>query len=88
MKKEFNPLRKIFLITIPVLFLFSSYTNAGTNYPEVTKHLGKVLPRDLTFTNSHGKKVVLRDLITKPTVIVFITGAPESALPLWQNYLK
>ena len=72
MKKQFYTSRKIFIITIPILFLFSSYANAGTEYPEVTKHLGKILPLDLTFTNSHGKKVVLKDLINRPTVIDFV----------------
>jgi protein SCO1 len=72
MKKEFDLLTKIFIITIPILFLFSSYANAETDYPEVTKHLGKILPLDLTFTSSHGKQVLLKDLINKPTVIDFV----------------
>ncbi len=72
MKKEFNPFRRILFIIIPILFLFGSYVYADNTYPEVTKHLGKILPLDLTFTNSHGKQVLLRDLINKPTVIDFV----------------
>ena len=72
MKKEFNPLGIIFFIVIPILFLSCDYVYAGNAYPEVTKQLGKTLPLDLTFTDSHGKQVLLRDLVNKPTVIDFV----------------
>jgi protein SCO1 len=72
MKKEFNKFGRIFFFAISILFLFNSYDYAGNTYPEVTKHLGKILPLDLTFTNSQGRQVLLRDLINKPTVIDFV----------------
>lgn len=64
-------LNKIVVLLFTVLLIaLSGYAN--TKYPDVTKHLGTNLPLNLKFKDSEGKTVLLRDLITKPTVIDFV----------------
>jgi protein SCO1/2 len=72
MKKDLNLFGRIFLIIILVLFQLSPNIKADNKSPVVTKHLGRVLPLNLKFTNSNGSQVLLRDLINKPTVIDFV----------------
>jgi protein SCO1/2 len=57
-----------------VLFLL-----AGTVYAEnkkieigVDEQLGKHVPLDVTFKTEYGKDIVLKDLLTKPTVLAFV----------------
>ncbi|MGC2063490.1 MAG: SCO family protein [Thermodesulfovibrionales bacterium] len=40
--------------------------------PGITEKLGETLPLDLTLTDDRGRPVVLRDLITKPTILNFV----------------
>jgi protein SCO1/2 len=40
--------------------------------PGINEKLGETLPLDLTLTDDKGRTVVLRDLITKPTVLNFV----------------
>ncbi len=63
---------KIIFIEVLVLFLFTTNIKADNQSPEVTEHLGQILPLDLTFTNSQGRQVSLKNFINKPTVIDFV----------------
>lgn len=65
-------MNKIILIEVLILFLFVASMKADNESPEVTEHLGQVLPFDLTFTNSQGRQISLKNLINKPTVIDFV----------------
>lgn len=38
----------------------------------INEHLGETLPLDTSFIDEQGQKVVLRDLVTKPTILTFI----------------
>ncbi len=60
-----------------ILFVLLAGLNlayAGNKIPEVgiVEKLGNQIPLDLTFTNSEGQKVQLKDLINKPTVLSFV----------------
>lgn len=56
------------------LIFLSSFVYATTQKPEVgiVEKLGSKIPMDLVFTNSEGKKVQLDQLITKPTILMFV----------------
>jgi protein SCO1/2 len=56
-----------------ILFIFniSAVSFADYNSAEIVHHLGMRIPMDLTFTNSDGSKVLLKDLINEPTVLDF-----------------
>jgi protein SCO1 len=58
--------------TVLLLFLIVNSVFANNDSPVVTQHLGRQLPLDLTFTDSNGKQVLLKDLVNKPTVIDFV----------------
>jgi protein SCO1 len=38
----------------------------------IGEHLGETLPMDTPFIDEQGRKVLLRDLVTKPTIITFV----------------
>lgn len=38
----------------------------------IVEKLGNNIPLELQFTNENGKKVILKDLITKPTILMFV----------------
>ena len=63
------------IITIIIFVSFTGINKvfAGSENTKVgiVKNLGKTIPMDLSFYDSDGKKVLLKDLITKPTVIDF-----------------
>ena len=65
-----NNLLKIFLI----LIVISGSGFALTEYKsdEVVVHTGKYIPLNLNFTDADGKKVLLKNIIDKPTVIDFV----------------
>ena len=63
---------KIIFFEVVILFLFTTNIKADNQSPEVTEHLGQILPLDLTFTNSQGRQLSLKNLINKPTVIDFV----------------
>lgn len=56
------------------LILLSIFAYASTQKPEVgiIEKLVNKIPMDLVFTNSEGKKVKLAQLITKPTILMFV----------------
>ena len=56
----------LLIITLPLKSASADYDSA-----EIVHHLGEKIPLDLTYTNSDGKKVLLKDLIHKPTVLDF-----------------
>ncbi len=58
--------------SVLLLFLIVSSVFANNDSPVVTKHLGAKLPLDLTFTDSNGHQVLLKDLVNKPTVFDFV----------------
>ncbi|MGQ9819866.1 MAG: SCO family protein [Candidatus Kapaibacteriales bacterium] len=59
---------------IIILIFLINITHATTQRPEVgiVEKLGNKIPLDLVFTNSEGKKVQLGQLITKPTILMFV----------------
>ena len=68
MKKLLEGLLFIILMTF---FIVINSAYADYNSAEVVRHLGKQIPLNLTFVNSNGKKILLKDLIDKPTVLDF-----------------
>ncbi len=70
MRFIYQIVRNIPAITLLVFFT-ASVTWADYNSLEIVHHLGKKIPLDLEFTNSDGHKVLLKDLVNKPTVLDF-----------------
>ena len=71
MKMKIN----IKFLLLQCLFLFSGTAFSQTvKEPEVgiVEHLDQYLPADLVFTDQDNRKVNLKDLINKPTVISFV----------------
>ena len=62
--------RIYFIALIAVLFTSHSLS-ADYSSAEIVQHLGAKIPQDVKFINSDGKPVLLKDLITKPTVLDF-----------------
>ena len=64
------------IVTLFLIVLLShTYGETGKRvvHPAVVEeHLGKYMPLNLTFKNSDGSNVILKDLIDKPTVIDFV----------------
>ena len=60
---------KFIILLFP--FLTFNLTYADYDAPEIVQHLGKTIPLNLTFVNSEGNEVLLKDLINKPTVLDF-----------------
>ncbi|MHB1686163.1 MAG: SCO family protein [Ignavibacteriaceae bacterium] len=67
-------MKKFYLFFCSVL-LFTSFNKAPAadinDKVGVVKKLNATIPLDLTFYDSDGKKVLLRDLVNKPTIIDF-----------------
>lgn len=92
-----NPVRKIVLIMLALVFSFSGgIASGGTLSGEkgeksekvaVHAKLGEYIPLDLTFVDEEGKKVVLRDLVDKPTVLSLIYLSCRHACPMLLNGL-
>ena len=57
---------------VSFILLITVTAFADNDSPVVTQHLGRQLPLDLTFTDSNGKQVLLKDLVNKPTVFDFV----------------
>jgi protein SCO1/2 len=64
-------MRQLFILLIIILGLGSNLLKADVEVGIVEK-LGNYLPMDLEFTNDQGKKVILRDIIKKPTILMFV----------------
>jgi protein SCO1/2 len=68
-------IRILFLLVVPFLLLSLSVSpGAETKHNEVgiDEQLGKHIPLDLTFTDSEGSRVMLKDIINKPTVLSLV----------------
>ena len=63
--------RNLSIITLVYLFIFVNSAHADYNSAKVERHLGRTIPLNLNFVNSKGEHVLLKDLITKPTVLDF-----------------
>jgi protein SCO1/2 len=65
---------KLFNIFIMLLMLQSIVINAAGKKIEVgvDEQLGKYIPVNLTFKDESGKDVLLKNLLTKPTVLAFV----------------
>ncbi len=63
---------KILLFFFVVIGFFKVHASDNIHQAEVVEHLGKKLPLDLTFRNSVGDKVLLKDLVNKPTIFDFV----------------
>ncbi len=59
------------IITLASLFICINPAYADYNSAKVVRHLGDHIPLNLQFVNSDGEHVLLKDLITKPTVLDF-----------------
>ena len=57
----------VLIFIVPVKLIASDIHQA-----EVVEHLGEKIPLDLTFKDSEGKSVKLKDLVNKPTVLDFV----------------
>ena len=68
----FNDSALILLIFFLLIVSSNAFATDDVHQAEVIEHLGKKLPLNLTFTNSVGKKVLLKDLVNKPTIIDFV----------------
>ncbi len=60
------------LLFISFIFQFNTPAADIDNIPiGIVKKLGKYIPLELNFIDSNGKKVLLKDLVNKPTIIDF-----------------
>lgn len=67
----YKELRSVFIILLLIITISSPAAYADYNSVEIVHHLGEKIPLNLTFTNSDGKRVFLKDLVNKPTVLDF-----------------
>lgn len=71
MKKVNRALTNFALLILFTLFIPINSSLADYDSAEIIHHLGEKIPLDLTFINSDGNKVNLKELINKPTVLDF-----------------
>lgn len=70
-----NSIRKISLIYFIIIICLVYSTKTGAQRPievGIDEKLGSYLPLDLTFTNSDGEKVILKDIIDKPVLLALV----------------
>jgi protein SCO1/2 len=68
-------LKKTIFIVVFLAFLLSSGAKAAENDfagPGLDERTGSFIPLALTFTNENGQKVVLKELIDRPTVLMLV----------------
>ncbi len=88
-------------VAILVILLSTSASRAQSTYQdldaasqgmEVTEHLGQTIPLELQFTDSEGKKVLLKDYFTntnKPAVVAMVFyKCPVACQVVMQKYLE
>lgn len=71
------PVRLTICLSILLAFVMTGgKANGGPDRPYseigVDERLGDFIPLDLSFSGEQGQKVVLRDLVTKPTILTFV----------------
>lgn len=71
MNNIFRMISRLSFIVLLSLFFLKGSAYADYNSAKVVRHLGKKIPLNLQFVNSKGKKVSLKELINKPTVLDF-----------------
>lgn len=70
-----NSIRKISLIHFIIIICLVFSTKTGAQRPievGIDEKLGSYLPLDLSFTNSEGEKVILKDIIDKPVLLALV----------------
>jgi protein SCO1 len=65
-------LKKFLFIILLVPILLGAQNNKKPPEVGIEEHLGKIIPLDLTFKDSNGLPVKLKDLIKKPTVLSMV----------------
>src|ERR1017187_2663893 len=63
---------KIFPILIFIALTKVSFADQDTKDLGIVEKLGSYIPLDVTFYNEDGNKVVLKDLVKRPTLIAFV----------------
>lgn len=64
-------MKKIFQIAL-IFLMGAVQVAASQNDVDIEEHLGTKLPLNLTFFDSDGQPVILKNLINKPTIIDFV----------------
>lgn len=73
-------MRLLFLRVIMAVIFCSALMTPDKSYAQgrqqpgvgIDEHLGETVPLDTSFIDEQGQKVVLRDLVTKPTILTFV----------------
>ncbi len=68
-------MKKTILVALVLALLLGERTYAreiGYDKPGLDEKLGGVIPLDLTFTNENDKKVTLKELVDRPTCLVWV----------------
>ena len=83
-------MKKYFLLTIfTCIYVFGKaqlYQPGSNGQVGINEHLGDVIPLDLKFVNEKKDTVVLKNLITKPTILTFVYfDCPGICTPLLEN---
>ena len=75
MINEGNMKNKILLVTVFYFLIpgrFSLAENTTSGDIGIVEKLGSTVPLNVTFTNEVGNKVVLKDLVQRPTLLAFV----------------
>ncbi len=75
MRMPLTPLLLTLFFSAALLFpagMLPAYAEQADTRPGINEKLGETLPLDLTLTDDSGRTVLLRDLITKPTILNFV----------------
>src|ERR1700690_2387421 len=77
----------IFSVVLILMFLFSgeaacSEKSRSSSEVGIDEKLGEVIPLDITFTDEQGRSVMLRDLVTKPTILNFVYYSCSHTCPV------
>ena len=59
------------IFSLCLLLSINLFAGETAHQDGVVEHLGKKIPLDLTFADSNGKKILLKNIINKPTIIDF-----------------
>jgi protein SCO1 len=63
---------KILLLLFVMFLLKSSFAEKDSGDIGIVEKLGSYIPLDVTFNDETGNKVVLKDLVKRPTLIAFV----------------
>ena len=63
---------KIFPVLLLIVLANVSFAENKSDDIGIVEKLGSYIPLDVTFNNEEGNKVVLRDLVKRPTLIAFV----------------